>query len=133
MAASFVIATTERTALATTLNTDIGSGYLKVYTGTSPGPNSGATGTLLTTFDLPSAASNTVSSGVITLAAISNSTAVGQGTAGYFRILKSDNSTVVADGDVNTAGATFNLNSLSITTSQTVSITAASITVPAGT
>jgi len=131
--ASFVLATGERTSLATQLNTDIGGGYLKIYTGTSPGPNNTATGTLLVTLNLPAAGSNSVSNGVITLGSITQQNAVGSGTAGYGRFLKSDGSTAIADADVATSGASINLVNTSINSGQPVSITSATITVPAGT
>jgi len=130
--ASCVLATVERTSLANALNTDIGGGSLKIYTGSSPGPNTGATGTLLVTLTLPAAGGNSVSNGVITLGAITNQNAVAGGTAGYARVLTSGGATV-CDLDVGTSGASVNLINLSIANGQPVSITSATFTVPAGT
>jgi hypothetical protein len=132
--ASCVLATTERTSLATQLNTDIGGGSLKIYTGSSPGPNTGASGTLLVTLTLPAAVGNSVASGVITLGSIAQANAVNGGTAGYGRILASNGTTVVMDLDVAMgSGGSINLVNTNIANGQPVSITSAAITVPAGT
>jgi len=133
MAESFVLATVQRTALANDLNTDRNSGVLKIYSGASPGPNAAATGTLLGTFTLPASGSNTVANGVITFGAISNVLAVAAGTAGYGRFLKSDGTTVVGDGNCGTATTTIVLSTTSITNGAVLSITSATMTVPAGT
>lgn len=131
--ASCVLATQIRTDLATALNNDLDGGTLKLYTGTSPGPNSGATGTLLVTLNLPAKTSNTVANGVITLGSIAQQNAALGGVAGYGRILKSDTS-VVMDLDVAMgSGGSINLVNTNIAAGQPVSITSAAITVPAGT
>lgn len=76
-----------------------------------------------------SAFAGAASSGVITLNAISDGTATGTGTAAIARIYKSDGSTLVMQGlTVGTSGSNINLSSLSINTSDVVSITSASIT-----
>lgn len=131
--ASFVIATATQNALANKINDDLDDGYIRIYTGTSPGPNEAATGTLLATLTLPDKASNNVSNGVLTFGSIGQVNAGATGTAGYFRLVKSDGTTVYADGDVGTSGATLNLNTTSIVSGGPVAITAFSITVPAGT
>jgi hypothetical protein len=132
MASSFVITTVERTAVANLVNTDLTNGYLKLYSGASPGPNSAATGTLLATFTLPAAASNDVTAGVITMAAIASVAASSTGVAGYGRFLKSDNTTVVGDADVDTADASIILDNTSINTGQLITLTTVVFTVGAG-
>ena len=132
MAVSFVITTVKRTALANALNDDLDGGKLRIYSGASPGPNSAATGDLLADFTLPAKATNTVANGVLTFGAIANVNAAISGTAGYFRFLKSD-LTVIADGNVALSAATLNLSSLALVSGNPVSITAFTITVPAGT
>jgi len=138
-AASWVISTVQRTWLAHDntsgggLNEVVNNGYLKIYTGSSPGPNNSPTGTLLVTLTLPAKASNSVANGVLTFGSIAQQNAVADGAAGYFRIFRSDGSTCVGDGDVGASGASINLNTTSIVSGGPVSITSLTIAVPAGT
>jgi len=131
-AASFVLATATRTALANDaaggggMNELVNNGYLKIYSGSYD------TGTLLVSLTLPAKGSNSVNSGVLTFGAIAQQNASQTGTAAYFKILKSDGTTEVAHGDVSTSGATLNLNTTSIVNGGPVSITSFTITVPAG-
>ena len=127
--ASLVLATVERSSESDKLKTDTDGGILKIYTGTSPGPNSAPTGTLLVTFTLGTGSS---ANGIVTLGTPSPAQAVADGLAGYFRIFKANGTTVVCDGDVGVSGATLNLNNPQIANGQTVSITAAALTVPPG-
>jgi hypothetical protein len=69
----------------------------------------------------------TDSNGTITLGAVTSGTAVASGTATFFRIVKSDGTTVVMDGSVGTSGSDLNLNTTTVASSQTVSITAGTI------
>jgi hypothetical protein len=69
----------------------------------------------------------TDSNGTITLGAVTSGTAVASGTASFFRIVKSDGTTVVMDGSVGTSGSDLNLNTTTVASSQTVSITAGTI------
>jgi hypothetical protein len=69
----------------------------------------------------------TDSNGTITLGAVTSGTAAASGTASFFRIVKSDGTTVVMDGSVGTSGSDLNLNTTTIASSQTVSITAGTI------
>jgi hypothetical protein len=126
LAASLVLPTVERTSLATALNTDVSSGKLKIYSGAYD------TGTLLVSLTLPASGSNSVANGVLTFGAITQQNATQDGTAAYFKIFKSDDATEVCHGDVGTSGATINLNTTSIVSGGPVSITSASLTVPAG-
>lgn len=134
-APSFVLSTTARQYIAATgsLNALISAGHLHIYDGTAPGPNSAANGTKLSDHTLPASGSNSVTGGVITLGTISNVNATADGTAQYFRILQSDNATVVAEGNVGTSGATITINTTTISNGGPVAITGATITVPAGT
>src|SRR5215472_10358855 len=101
------------------------SGFIKIYTGAQPALNGAVTGTLLVTmtFSATFEASNTASAGTVTATAnaITSGTAGNTGTAGYMALVKSDNTTVVATGSVGTSGADLNLNTLSITSGNTVS------------
>ena len=110
----------------------LNSGFVAVYTGTQPALDGSLTGTQLAEATFPrhrvpgrdrvrrhvTATANTITSGTI----------ANTGTAGYFALLKSDNSTVVATGSVGTSGADMNLNTLSFVSGATFAITAATIT-----
>ena len=70
---------------------------------------------------------------IATFAAItSDASANATGTATFFRILTQDAGTVVGQGTVGTASADLILNTVSITSGSTVSITAATILLPEG-
>lgn len=104
---------------------------LRIYSGTRPADaDTAITGTLLAelTCGSPFAASAT-SEGVLTLNAITqDSSANASGTATHFRLVKSDGTTVVCDGDVGTSGSDLNLVTASITAGQPVQITSFIIT-----
>jgi len=129
-ATSFTMSTTQRHACGATIATNISSGHLRIYSGTDPGVLNAVTGTLLVDWTLN--ATNTDTGGVITLGTVSNVNASATGTAGYFRILKSDGSTAIADGDVGTSATSLVLNTTSIVSGGPCSLSG-TITVPAGT
>lgn len=103
----------------------LNSGFIKVYTGAQPALNGAVSGTLLAsmTFSATAFPAAVASGGVVTATAnaITSGTAGNTGTAGYMALVKSDNTTVVATGSVGTSGADLNLNTLSITSGNTVS------------
>lgn len=133
-APSFVLSTTARTAVAnaTALNELLNNGHLHLYDGTAPGPNSAPDGTKLSDHTLPASGSNSAANGVLTLGTVANVNAVATGTAQYFRLLQSDNSTVIAEGNVGTSGATITINTTSITSGGPVAVTGFTVTVPTG-
>lgn len=110
----------------------LNSGFMKIYTGSQPSLNGAVTGTLLATLTFSATAfpSASASGGTVTATAnaITNGTAGNSGTAGYFALVKSDNSTVVATGSVGTSGADLNFDSLVIASGAVVSCTAFTIT-----
>lgn len=110
----------------------LNSGFISIYTGGQPALNGALTGTLLVqlTFGATAFASATASGGTVTgtANAITNGTAGNTGTAGYFALLKSDNSTVVATGSVGTSGADLNLSTLSIVSGAVVTCSSFTIT-----
>lgn len=111
------------------LITYAGSGCLiNLYNGTQPANANTAisTQTLLVTLTI-SGSFGTDSNGTLTLGSVSNGTAVASGNADFFRIFKSDGTTVVMDGSVGTSGADMNLNTTSVNSGQVVSITAGTI------
>jgi hypothetical protein len=101
---------------------------ISLYTGTQPADANTALSGNTKLVDLVIASGfGTDSSGTLTLGTVSNGTAVATGTATFFRITKSDGTTVVMDGSVDTSGADLNITSTSISTGQTVSITSGTI------
>lgn len=115
----------------------LNGGFLEIWSGAQPGDaNQALTGTKLAklslnaTFAPTSVASGSTGSRVVTATAnsITSSAALATGTAGYFALLKSDDSTVVAMGSVGTSGADLNLNTLSLVSGVTVACTAFTLT-----
>lgn len=104
---------------------------LRIYDGTQPTDADTAIGAQVLLAELtcgtPFAAG--ASNGVLTLGAITqDSSANATGTAAWFRLVKSDGTTVVMDGTVGTSGCDLNLTSVSITSSVAVSVTSFVIT-----
>jgi hypothetical protein len=64
--------------------------------------------------------------GTLTLSAVTETNAVGSGTASFFRIFKADNS-VIMDGSVGLSAADLILNTVDIAAGQSVDITAGTI------
>jgi hypothetical protein len=111
------------------LITYAGSGAkICIYQGTQPANANTAisTQTLLVECDL-AGTFGTDSNGTLTLGTVNSGTAVATGTAQFFRIFKSDGSTVIMDGSVGTSGADLNLNNTTINITQTVNITGGTI------
>jgi hypothetical protein len=104
------------------------SGKLRIYNGTRPATGGTAT-TLLAELTCNATFAPAASSAVLTLNAITqDASADATGTATWFRLVKSDGTTHVMDGDVGTSGSDLNLNSTSITSGATVSVTSFTIT-----
>lgn len=104
-----------------------GAGLFRVYDGARPATGGAAT-TLLAelTFTDPSAPN--ASSGVLTFSAITaDPSANASGTATWGRLVDSTGA-FVADFSVGTAGADFNLNTVTITSGVQVSCTSATLT-----
>jgi hypothetical protein len=111
------------------LITYAGSGsIIRLYDGTQPTNANTAisTQTLLVSLTI-AGGFGTDSNGTITLGSVTSGTAVASSTATFFRIVKSDGTTVVMDGSVGTSGADMNLNTTTVASGQTVSITAGTI------
>lgn len=101
---------------------------INIYDGTQPSNANTAISTQTLLVSLPIVGSfGTDSNGTITLSTVTNGTAVATGTGQFFRIFKSDATTVVMDGSVGTASADMILNNTSIATGQTVSISSGTI------
>lgn len=115
------------------------SGTLKIYTGSQPTDANTALGaqTLLATLTLSatafgaSSASGSAGSKVVTATAntiTDDTSADATGTAAWFRVLKSNGTSIVFDGTVGTSGCDLNLASTSIVAGEDVSITSFTIT-----
>ena len=131
MAISYVTAlrTTRITAVRDAADAGPGAAKIKLYTGTSPGVNNAATGTLLAILTC-SDPCGTVSSGQLTFSAITaEDAALADGTAGYARITTSADVTV-ADLEVGGTGSGKDiiLNNVNIVLGGEVSISSGTIT-----
>ena len=129
MASNLKYSNGTRNAQQQGLITYAGSGsIIHIYSGSQPANANTAisTQTLLVSL-VVSGSFGTDSNGTITLSSVANGTAVATGTAQFFRITQSDNSTVVMDGSVGTSGCDMNLDNTSIATGQTVTITSGTI------
>src|SRR2546430_3205159 len=115
-------ATTEASVNAVTAL--LNNGFLEIFSGAQPAVDAANTGTKLAklTFGATAFAASGSSAGVTTATAnaITSDTNAVAGTAGYFALMKSDDSTIVATGSVGTSGADLNLNSLTIAAGATI-------------
>lgn len=101
---------------------------IKMYAGTPPASANTAITTQTLLVSLPIVgAFGTNSNGVITLNSVTPTSATNGGVATFFRITKSDGTTVVMDGSIGTSGADLILNTTTIVALQTVSITSGTI------
>ena len=99
------------------------SALLRIYSGTRPATGGTAT-TLLAELTCNATFAAAASGGVLTLNAITqDSSANATGTATWFRLVKSDGTTFVMDGDVGTSGSDLNLNTTSLVSGGPVAIT----------
>ena len=129
MASNLKYSNGTRNAQQQGLITYAGSGsIIHIYQGTQPtNANTAISGqTLLVSLTI-SGGFGTDSNGTLTLGTVTDGTAVATGTAEFFRITKSDNSTVIMDGSVGTSGCDLNLNNTSIATTQVVGISSGTI------
>lgn len=118
-------------AVIAAIDAGSGPGTIQIRTGSSPGPGSAATGTLLATVTLIDPSFGSVSGGSASLADPAAVTAVATGTAGYCRVLDSTGA-VVMDGTVTATGGggDLTLASTSISSGQSVDITGGTLTQP---
>lgn len=108
------------------------SSILKIYDGAQPSTPETAISTqnLLASITLPASAAFSQTNGLMTAAAITNATVSATGTAAWFRWLKSDATTVIADGSVATSSADLNLNSTSLSSGASIAISSFTFTIP---
>ena len=104
------------------------SSIFSLYTGTQPAnADTAVTSQVLLVSMVISGVFGTDVNGTLTLGAVTAGTASNSGIATWFRIYKSDNTTVVMDGSVGISGADLILNDVNIVTLQTVGITSGTI------
>ena len=116
--------------ITTDIDSGAGAGTLRIYDGSAPADADTALSgnTLLAQLTMSDPSAGAASGGDWTASSItSDSSADATGTASFFRILDSDTN-VVMQGTVGTSGADLNLNSVSITSGDTVSVTSFVIT-----
>jgi hypothetical protein len=101
---------------------------IKLYSGTQPASaNDPITSqTLLASLTVPGVF-GTDTNGTLTLDTVTPAIAVAAGTASFFRITKSNNTTVVMDGSVGTSSADMIFNSVDVLPLQTVTISSGTI------
>lgn len=127
-------------ALAQALGAYAGtSPTLKIYSGTAPASARAALSgnTMLVSLQcaptpISGYADNGTTGVAATFAAISNATAAATGTAVFWRLMKNDGLTVIAQGLCGTTGTSMIMSTTTITAGSTVTDTSASITQPYG-
>jgi len=111
----------------TLLNAGAGAALIRIYDGSRPATGGTAT-TLLAELTCTDPAAPAAASGELTFSAITqDSSANATGTATWFRMVDSAGNFVL-DGNVSTSGSDLNLTSTSITATEAVSISSATIT-----
>ena len=108
------------------------NGYLRIYDGTRAANADTAVGSqvLLAELRLNATAFGATVAGVMTAAAITqDSAANASGNATWYRVLKSDGTTALWDGEVGVSGCDLNLNAIAISINAVVSVTALTHTV----
>lgn len=117
-------------AAVTAMGILLNNGYLRIYDGTQAATADTAIGAqvMLAELRFSATAFASYTNGVATANAITSATAAATGTATWFRALASNGTTVVYDGNVSTSGADLNLNTTSIVSGATVSVSALTLT-----
>lgn len=104
------------------LDAGAGGALLRIYSGARPATG-GTVTTLLAELTLSATSFPAASAGAMTANAVTDdSSANATGTASWFRLVDS-NAVFVMDGDVGTSGSDLNLNTVSIVSAGTVSVT----------
>lgn len=132
--------TTLRNSLLTQYATSIGSsGYIEIYTGSQPATcATGTSGTKLATFTMAASSVFASSSGGAISMTVDgthipySATAGNTGTAGYYRIFASDDSTCLEQGAITATGGggDMTIDNTSIVSGQTVQLTGFTKTAP---
>jgi hypothetical protein len=106
-------------------------GTLEIYSGGQPAdPNSGPSGSLLVTIDLPTPAFIAAVGGVIAKSGTWQEVASGTGTAGWARMISVDTLKTL-DFTVGESGTDAIINDDAVISGNTITVTSCTITVPA--
>ena len=127
------LSNTARSAAADAVVDLADNGYIRIYDGTQAATPNTAVGAqvLLAELTFGATAFGAASNGVATANAITqDSSANATGIASWFRVLKSDGATVLWDGTVGAGSGDLSLNSTSIVSGGTLSISSMTYTQP---
>jgi hypothetical protein len=110
----------------------LNSGFLEIYDGAQPATPNVAVSTQnkLAKLTLAATAFTASSGGTKTANAIGSVAGLFAGTATWFRVFKSDDTTAVLDGSVGTSGADLNLNAVAIVIGATVAVSSWTVSMP---
>jgi hypothetical protein len=101
---------------------------INIYQGSAPAnANTGITTQTLLVSCVLVGVFGTDTNGTLTLGTVNTGVAVATGVASFFRVFKSDNTSVVMDGSVGVTGADLNLDTTNINITQSVNITGGTI------
>jgi hypothetical protein len=134
MALNPKLAVARRNAALDNILANANSGLLRIYSGTQPTDADTALSgnTLLAELTMNATAFAAASGGSASANAITGDTSAdATGTASFFRLLKSDGTTVIMDGSVGTSGANLNLNSVAIQSGAAVTVTSFTVSMAA--
>lgn len=117
-------------ALDAALEPAADNGYLNIYAGAVPANADASVGTatLLVALRMGSPAFGSASAGIKTANAITQAVTTTPGTATFFRLLKSDNTTVICQGLVAMSGSDINLASTVFQTADIITVTSFAVT-----
>jgi hypothetical protein len=113
------------------INTGTGTAKLQLRSGAVGATPDTASGTLLAEFSLPNPCFGSSASGTGTANAISDTTGLANGTVGHVRVLDRNGNAVWDNDDVGTSGTQIVLNTTTISSGLTVSVTSWTVTMPA--
>ena len=125
MALNPKLSNAEANVAANAVCANANSGFLRIYDGTQPTDADTAIGAqvLLAELTFNATAFGAAVNGVATANAITaDSSANATGTATWFRAVRSNGTSVLFDGSVGTSGADLNLNTTSIVSGASVSV-----------
>ena len=130
MALAYDTTTIRNTSLDTITTRAGASALLRIYDGTRPATGAAiTTQVLLAELTCNATFAPASSSGALTLNAITqDASANATGTASWFRIVQSNGTSFVMDGNVGTSGSDLNLTTTSIVITQPVSVSTFEIT-----
>lgn len=127
------VATTFRNSMVDIIGDLADAGFIDIYDSSQPAnANTAVSGqTKLARCTFNAAAFPGASSGSAAANSITSGTGLANGTASWFRVLKSDGTTVLFDGSVGTSGADLNLSTVAIVSNATIAISSFTMSIAA--